>query len=153
MNTTWFKFIHKTDKCVLNGSETLCIHCCCMIIICKWAQDLFYVWLTLQHQMQRCCSKSLQSRFHPTPKSYVWKRLVNLTGNASIPQLTHPEKNAHMCDTGLRRCHCGAGFPEYRLIWSQGCTLSLSQVRQSHGPQRGRVTTMAHAKMCDTDLR
>ena len=98
------------------------IAACCMIIICKWAQDLFYVWLTLQHQMQRCCSKSLQSRFHPTPKSCVLKRLVNLTGNASIPQITHPEKNAHMCDTGLRRCHCGAGFPEHRLVWSQGST-------------------------------
>ena len=61
--------------------------------------------------------------------------------------------HAQMCDRDLRRCYCGAGFPEHRLIWSQGCTLSLSKVRQSHGPQRGRVTAMAHSQMCDRDLR
>ena len=60
--------------------------------------------------------------------------------------------HAQMCDTDLIRCYCGARFPEHRLVWSQGCTLSLSQVRHSHGPQRGWVTTMTHAQMCDTDL-
>ena len=58
-----------------------------------------------------------------------------------------------MCDTDLRRCCCGAGFPEHRLVWSQGCTLSLSQVRHSNGLQRGWVTIMTHAQMCVADLR
>ena len=67
-----------------------------------------------------------------------------------VTTMTH----AQMCDTDLSRCYCGAGFPEHRLVWCQGCTLSLSQVQHSHGPQRGWVTTMTHAQMCDrTDLR
>ena len=30
--------------------------------------------------------------------------------------------HAQMCDRDLRRCYCGAGFPEHRLLWSQGST-------------------------------
>ena len=60
--------------------------------------------------------------------------------------------HAQMCDTDLSRCYCGTGFPEHCLVWCQGCTLSLSQVGHSHGPQRGWVTTMTHAQMCETDL-
>ena len=78
MNRICFKFIHKTDKCLLNRSETLCIHCCC-VIICKWVQDLsLYVWLTLQHQTQRCCSNS---SIHPTRICCVLQPLVNSTGD------------------------------------------------------------------------
>ena len=83
-------------------------------------------------------------------------------GTLSLSQVRHSHgsqrgwvtimTHAQMCDTDLSRCYCGAGFPEHCLVWCQGCTLSLSQVRHSHGSQRGWVTTMTHAQMCDTDL-
>ena len=86
---------------------------------------------------------------------------IALFGGCTLSHYSHgPQRgwvttmtHAQMCDTDLSRCYCGAGFPEHCLVWCHGCTLLLAQVRHSHDCQRGWVTTMTHAQMCDTDLR